>query len=110
MVICQIQIHVIMNPNKESFQTIIETLSNEDDFKIVERFNANVRNKHFNTFLSVYLSAIHSEFEKRNIDYHKIGNSRSLSFKSKVVLISKTLIPINENMNIRNSASSRIIY
>lgn len=75
----------------------LETMSKEEDWQIVERFNSNVQNRYFNRFLSSYLPAIESEFDKRGIDYSQIGDQEGLSFKRKVVLISKVLIPINEN-------------
>ena len=86
-----------MENKEEKFTKLLEILSNEDDYQIVRRFNANVQNKYFNRFLSFYLSAIHAEFDKRGIDYHQIGDSNCLSYKRKVKLVSNVLIPIHKN-------------
>lgn len=77
---------------------ITKTMSQEEDWQIIERFNFNVRKKFFNKFLSLYLLAIHSEFDRRGIDYSRIGNSKKLSFDREVVLISNVLIPISSKL------------
>jgi len=86
--------------NKEIRVILENTLNNmskENDAEIVERFNGNVKNKYFNIFLSSYLPAIIAEFQKRKIDTSKITELGVFSYKRKVVLISKILIPLEEN-------------
>lgn len=82
---------------KQILERTLNKMRQESDIEIVHRFNGNVKNTYFNLFLSRYLPAIQREFDKRGIDYSEIGDSRSLSFSKKVVLVDKKLILLHEN-------------
>ena len=70
----------------KKFSSDFEQKSNDE---IITAFNnevGDISNKGWGTGRASYLAAIHKEFDKRNFDYSEIGNDKSLSFKSKIVL------------------------
>ena len=68
------------------------------DEQLIEAFNHEVGNRGWSNSRSLYLSALHDEFENRNYDYSDIGELGALSFKNRVKIIGKKiLIDISRN-------------
>lgn len=79
---------------QEFHQETLKKFELVSDAKLLESFNREVGNQGWGSHRGAYLAAIHMEFLRRNFDISEIGNERELSFKKKVELVGKKLIPI----------------
>jgi hypothetical protein len=78
----------------EYYKDTLERFSQLSDSEIIDAFNREVGNQGWGSIRAAYLSAIHKEFSRRNFDFSEIGNEQELSFKRKVELVGKQLIPL----------------
>ena len=74
------------------FEEYVNRFSTYSDSEIISTFNFEVGNSGWGTARASYLSAIHSEFDRRNIDYSLIGDAQTLSFKNEITLDGKKVI------------------
>ena len=87
-----------MDLPQKLFKKYTERFNTYSDEKIVEILNSEVGKGGWGTARASYLSALHKQLDKRNLDYSEIGDDRSLSFKRKVRLEGKKIkvIPNSE--------------
>jgi len=75
-------------------QEVLKKFELNSDSELIATFNREVGNQGWGSHRGAYLAAIHKEFLKRDFDISEIGNEQELSFKRKVELIEKKLIPL----------------
>jgi hypothetical protein len=71
---------------QQYYNEYIERFKSYSDEELIDCFNRDVGNPGWVSACASFLAAIHSEFDRRNIDYSDIGDSKSLSLKHKVYL------------------------
>lgn len=76
---------------KELFEEYMEQMDSYSDAELVEAFNRQVGNPGWGSARASYGSAIRAQLNKRNIDYSEVGDDKSISYKSKVILKDKKL-------------------
>ena len=79
---------------QDFYQEMLSKLEQITDSELIDAFNREVGNQGWVSYRGAYLSAIHKTFLKRGFDISEIGNEQVLSFKRKVELIEKKLIPL----------------
>jgi len=79
------------NLPQKLFKKYMEQFDKYSDEKIIVVFNSEVGCMGWGTARASFLGALHKQFELRKFDYSIIGNERSLSFKSEIALIDKTV-------------------
>jgi hypothetical protein len=83
---------------KEHFEIFSSDFENKSDDEVISAFNkeaGDISQKGWGTARASFLAEIRNEFRKRNLDYSEIGNDKSLSFKSKIILKGKKIIIAN---------------
>lgn len=78
------------------FEEFKVRFSTYTDRQIISAFNKEVGSKGWGTARASFLSAIHTEFERREINYSEIGDEKSLSFQNFICLEGKKVIVVNE--------------
>ncbi|NVP17246.1 hypothetical protein HUU51_00870 [Candidatus Gracilibacteria bacterium] len=61
------------------------------DIELFETFNKEVGNTGWTSTRATFLSELHNEFDNRGFDYSNIGDTKSLSFKNKIILDGKII-------------------
>lgn len=56
------------------------------DIELFETFNKEVWNTWWTSTRATFLSELHNEFDNRWFDYSNIWDTKSLSFKNKIIL------------------------
>jgi hypothetical protein len=79
---------------RKSNETMIFNELSDDE--LVKLFNQKVQKRYFNRYVQYSMNEIHKEFERRKIDYSRIGDMTSLSFANKISLVNKTNILCDE--------------
>jgi hypothetical protein len=79
---------------QEFYQETLKKFEHVTDLELIASFNREVGNQGWGSHRGAYLGAIHKTFLKRGFDISEIGNEQVLSFKRKVELIEKKLIPL----------------
>jgi len=78
------------------FDGYVDLFKSYDDQEIITAFNREVGISGWGTARSAFLSAIHSEFNRRQLDYSVIGDQKTLSFKSMICLTGNKLELVTE--------------
>lgn len=77
----------------EEYKVIFSTYT---DSQIITAFNTEIGVSGWGTARASFLSAIHAEFERREINYAEIGDEKSLSFQNFICLEGKKVVVVNE--------------
>ena len=85
---------------QDYYEQFIEIFSEFDDNEIVEAFNFEVGTSGWVTARASYFAALHSEFDRRKIDYSLIGDAKTLSFKDQITLVGKKIILLDPTTSI----------
>jgi hypothetical protein len=83
-----------MKSSEKHYKEFQERFLNLSDERLIMTFNKEVGNKGWGTARAAFLSALHSEFIRREFDFSAIGNKRSLSFRNKIKLTNKVVVII----------------
>ena len=83
-----------MNTSEKYYKKFQERFKNLSDDELIKTFNREVRNNGWGTARAAFLSALHSEFIRREFDYTAIGNKQSLSFRNKIQLTNNVIAVI----------------
>ncbi len=79
--------------NQNLYNGFLSTFAGESDERLIDRSNREVGNNGWAGAHGAYLAAIHTEFDRRGLDYSLIGNEDSLSYRYKVRLEEKKVVP-----------------
>lgn len=77
----------------ESLESRIKWLSQLSDKELIRVFNREVGNLGWCYARSLHLAAIHKQFILRKFEYSAIGSTDSVSFKKRITIKKKVLIP-----------------
>ena len=72
--------------------------SKYSDSELIDAFNSDVWNEWWASWRADFLTWIHEEFIKRNIDFSVIWDEKTLSLRNKVRLIDSAWYKVLENI------------
>ncbi len=78
---------------KEKFAAFRNRFRQLTDQEVIDRFNEETGKQGLGEARASYLAAIHAEFDDRGFDYVTIGGVGSLSFRNRVRLDGKIVVP-----------------